>query len=645
MPVPIAAVRGRASVIGGSAAAPTGEYRKSITVESTLVSADLTDFPVLVKLASDSDLAAHASGTDFRVTTSDGVTTCPHEVEAYNASTGALTLWFKAPSLSSTSDTTFYLYYGGSDNADDPANVWDSDYQFVHHYPYAFVPDAGNPVFSSGRFCSVVKSGSTFHMYYSNATGDIRHATSSDGITWTDDAANNPVLSGTAAQWDSAQVWLPRVWIDGSTWYMLYTGRDESGDNHIGYATSSDGITWTKYGSNPILSGTAAAWDDGDVELSSIMKVGSTWYLYYNTQNASPRQTGIATASNLNGPWTKDANNPIFGGGRFCGDVFKYGSHYYYCTPHYTGGTDYAELELYRDSSPTFYNANRTFLGVIKPPGAPGAWDGTDQDVPWIVTDTIGRDTYTGTGGKLYLYYSGYSATTSLWKTGLLVADWPARALVGDDSTLTHGTRIAGSSGAGPQPVSAAIGGGRDYIATAGLYIDDNAEFDVAANAGWTIEVIATPDVVTSTRTLMVIRNASTSTTLAMRFLYFNGTSVTAQIRQDGGTEINQTVASSLVAGTTYRVALKRDTAGVCTLYVNGTKTVLTGTVSGAMSVDQGPSIGINKFGSNLSSPFDGKIVEARLSSVARSDAWLETAYNCELNNGSFITLGGEEAV
>lgn len=289
---------------------------------------------------------------------------------------------------------------------------------------------ASNPVLSDpsnlGTFGSVVVSGGTWHHYYSydiDSKHVIGHATSANGISWTKDTDNNPVVNlGAAGKFDDGHAWLPRVWIEGETWYMLYAGNNGSGVVAIGLATSTDGVTWTRQnGGDAILAGTdVGAWDEGDNEIASIIKIDSTYYLWYNTQLAGVnRQTGLATAANLLGPWTKDAGNPIFnnfGGGRFCGDVFKRGSYYFFVTPRYTSAADYSWLEVYRDTDPTF--ATREYLGVFKYTGADGAWDSHDQDTPWFVTDDITR---TLTNGTKYCYYAGELSNN--WQTGLITFD------------------------------------------------------------------------------------------------------------------------------------------------------------------------------------------------------------------------------
>jgi hypothetical protein len=117
-------------------------YRVKITVLATKVSANLTDFPVYVDLTSlptGFHTNVKTDGGDIRITTADGTTECAREVVSYDSTTDTGELHFKAPSLSSTIDTDFYVYYGNS-GASEPAasatygknNVWTA-YSGVWH--------------------------------------------------------------------------------------------------------------------------------------------------------------------------------------------------------------------------------------------------------------------------------------------------------------------------------------------------------------------------------------------------------------------------------------------------------------------------------------------------------------------------------
>jgi hypothetical protein len=301
-----------------------------------------------------------------------------------------------------------------------------------------FMAYEGNPLFAPDTahrlkgFSSVLKVGTTWHMYYTGVdtltNRSIFHATSSDGKNWTEDTAHNPVLQGTVGKPDQGGIWFPRVWKEGVAWYVLYTGTPSTSTSGAAFlATSPDGISWTKQNAgNPVMSGTTGQWDDSDVEVASIMKVGGTYYLWYNTLLvATNRQEGLATSTDLMS-WSKNPSNPIFKNSRFCGDMFFYNGLYYHIVPHYTqvfpnSYGDYTEYELYSDPLPTFLQADRTFLGVVKKTAQSG-WDSADLDTPFVMTDNIYRNSFNATFGEVWIYYAGCDNSTNGWNTGLLIS-------------------------------------------------------------------------------------------------------------------------------------------------------------------------------------------------------------------------------
>ena len=286
----------------------------------------------------------------------------------------------------------------------------------------------------------VLKVGSTFHMYYTYHDASdfhqIGHATSINGKTWTKDTVNNPVLTS-----PGVGCWVPCVWIENDVWYMIFTEK-QSGPGVIKKAHSSDGITWTV--DTTILEKTTGQWDYTGIENGGIIKVGSTYFLFYNTLWGTERQSGIATTTDQPDSWTansfiKDVNNPIFVDGRFCGFPFKMGSFYYFLVPHYTIGSDYSVMELYRDINPTFYPSNREFLGDVIRYGDTLDWDGLDIDVPCVLTDNIYRDTYNATNNELWCYYSGYvGGLVNQWREGMTIESNIELALALPSDTAEH---------------------------------------------------------------------------------------------------------------------------------------------------------------------------------------------------------------
>lgn len=122
----------------------TWGFRKKLTVDSTKVLEDLTDFPVYVNLA---NMGAHffsnvrADGGDIRVTKSDGITEVPREIVHIDTALNTGEIHFKAAgTLPMASNTDFYIYYN-KPAATEPAasatygkyNTWNSNYITVWH--------------------------------------------------------------------------------------------------------------------------------------------------------------------------------------------------------------------------------------------------------------------------------------------------------------------------------------------------------------------------------------------------------------------------------------------------------------------------------------------------------------------------------
>ncbi|MBI2425135.1 MAG: glycosylase [Candidatus Hydrogenedentes bacterium] len=93
--------------------------------------------------------------------------------------------------------------------------------------------------------------------------------------------AHNPLFEGAGpGHWDERI--RERGWIlkEADGYHLWYTGYapPESNAKHLGYATSPDGITWTRYPGNPIYT-------DRWVEDMIVVKEGSTYYMFAEGQN------------------------------------------------------------------------------------------------------------------------------------------------------------------------------------------------------------------------------------------------------------------------------------------------------------------------------------------------------------------------
>ena len=125
----------------GAYSSPGGVYSlyeagMLIAYTPTTPNQTLSNFPVLISLASDNDLMAKAQnlGGDILFTDSTGQTKYDREIEKYTSATGELEAWVRIPSLSTSADTIIYMYYGNAAASEtNSTGVWDSNYKEVLH--------------------------------------------------------------------------------------------------------------------------------------------------------------------------------------------------------------------------------------------------------------------------------------------------------------------------------------------------------------------------------------------------------------------------------------------------------------------------------------------------------------------------------
>ena len=97
----------------------------------------------------------------------------------------------------------------------------------------------------------------SYVMFFDGTTGAVEAtglAYSVDGLTWTADSSS-PVLDiGGGGAWDANFATFGTVLKTGALWSYWYSGGVLTSHEGIGYASSSDGKSWSKAASNPIFS-------------------------------------------------------------------------------------------------------------------------------------------------------------------------------------------------------------------------------------------------------------------------------------------------------------------------------------------------------------------------------------------------------
>lgn len=282
--------------------------------------------------------------------------------------------------------------------------------------PSAWAKLPGNPVLSMGgsgawddyfAFApSVLLDGSTYKMWYAGSsaadtTRKIGYATSPDGITWTRHGSTPVFTAGSAGAWD-AKIGFPMVIKDGNTYKLWYTGLNASDAGQVGYATSTDGIIWSRYGANPVMSfGSNGSWDAVYIGSPNVVKVGSQYHMWYR----GGVNGGIGYATSPDGiAWTKYVGNPVIAIGSGGWDQTAYhprviydgvGFHMWY------SGCNTAEDLCQVGYATSLDGSHWTRKGMVLPQGNSGAWDGQGADHAAVLL----------VGSSFKMWYSGYNGT------------------------------------------------------------------------------------------------------------------------------------------------------------------------------------------------------------------------------------------
>ncbi len=213
-------------------------YRKSITIDYTKVGANETNFPVLVNLASDANLAANAQadGDDILFTKSDGTTKLDHEIENYTTGTGALVAWVEVDSLSSSVNTIIYMYYGnaGCASQQNINGTWNSNYQGVWHMKDD--PDTSTIQDSTINGNDGTKRAAANPV---EATGQI-----GKGQSFTKTNSDYISTGATGLGFDYTDSWTIEAWVKCTSTYGLIYGKGyykESPEEHKFYGLNNRG--------------------------------------------------------------------------------------------------------------------------------------------------------------------------------------------------------------------------------------------------------------------------------------------------------------------------------------------------------------------------------------------------------------------
>jgi predicted GH43/DUF377 family glycosyl hydrolase len=158
-----------------------------------------------------------------------------------------------------------------------------------------------------GAACVLARDDGSFVLWYTGfgaAGSQIGRATSADGVQWTKDAANPVLAFGAHGAWDALTVCEPCVRADAAGFRMYYTGTGSLG-RKIGYATSPDGVLWTRLADPVLEPGLPGQFDDVAVYTPWVLDEGMQHTLWYGAL-ASTGYLATGRAASPDGlHWTK----------------------------------------------------------------------------------------------------------------------------------------------------------------------------------------------------------------------------------------------------------------------------------------------------------------------------------------------------
>lgn len=198
---------------------------------------------------------------------------------------------------------TMHMWYSSSDQYHNRIGyAWSTDGININFTDAPLFEQSGVP----GTFdeqgvsgASVLHVNDLWYMWYNGNNvqpyldGNIQTglATSTDGKNWTRHSDQPVFAIGTTGSWDDRWAYCNTVLYEDTIFKMWYSGHNENKQN-VGYATSYDGITWTKYAGNPILKPTISNF----LHNARVIRYNGKYHMWFNAWVGSKERLYYTTS-------------------------------------------------------------------------------------------------------------------------------------------------------------------------------------------------------------------------------------------------------------------------------------------------------------------------------------------------------------
>ena len=178
-------------------------------------------------------------------------------------------------------------------------------YTYTYYHPFVMHNGSGYTMWMTGD-----------HQTNTSLNQGIYTANSRDGLHWTV-RPDPVLAEGPKGSWDQGTIYSPWVVWNGSMYLMYFTGVNATVQSRaIGVAFSKDNIHWTEYAGNPIIKGGPGAYDAYWARYPSVIYENGTykmWYTGHTLITSAGLNVTISYATSSDGVhWTKYVGNPVF---------------------------------------------------------------------------------------------------------------------------------------------------------------------------------------------------------------------------------------------------------------------------------------------------------------------------------------------